>query len=58
VHLIRNTLRPVARKDRDAVAKELRKIYSAPNALALERHADALWSRPICPFRSVAARGV
>ena len=32
VHLIRNALRPVARKDRDAVAKELRKIYSAPNA--------------------------
>ena len=26
VHLIRNALRPVARKDRDAVAKELRKI--------------------------------
>jgi len=32
VHLIRNALRPVARKDRDQVAKELRKIYSAPNA--------------------------
>jgi transposase-like protein len=32
VHLIRNALRPVARKDRDAVAKELRKIYSATNA--------------------------
>jgi putative transposase len=32
VHLIRNALRPVARKDRDAVAKELRKIYSAPNS--------------------------
>ena len=31
-HLIRNALRPVARKDRDAVAKELRKIYSASNA--------------------------
>jgi transposase-like protein len=29
VHLIRNALRPVARKDRDAVAKELRKIYAA-----------------------------
>jgi transposase-like protein len=32
VHLIRNALRPVARKDRDAVAKELRKIYSATNS--------------------------
>jgi putative transposase len=32
VHLIRNALRPVARKDRDAVAKEFRKIYSAPNS--------------------------
>lgn len=32
VHLIRNALRPVALKDWDQVAKELRKIYSAPNA--------------------------
>jgi putative transposase len=32
VHLVRNALRPVARKDRDQVAKELRKIYSAPNS--------------------------
>jgi transposase-like protein len=32
VHLLRNALRPAARKDRDVVAKELRKIYSAPNA--------------------------
>ncbi|HEX3959575.1 MAG TPA: IS256 family transposase [Trebonia sp.] len=32
VHLIRNALRPVARKDRDQVAKELRRIYSATNA--------------------------
>jgi putative transposase len=32
VHLLRNALRPVARKDRDAVAKELRKVYSAPNS--------------------------
>ncbi len=32
LHLVRNALRPVARKDRDAVAKELRKIYTAPNA--------------------------
>jgi transposase-like protein len=32
VHLLRNALRPVARKDRGAVARELRKMYSAPNA--------------------------
>ena len=32
VHIIRNGLRPVARKDRDAVAKEFRKIYSASSA--------------------------
>ena len=32
VHLLRNALRPVARKDRDQVAKELRRIYSAPNS--------------------------
>jgi putative transposase len=32
VHLLRNALRPVARKDRGAVAKELRKVYSAPNS--------------------------
>jgi putative transposase len=30
VHLIRNALRPVARKDAAAVAGELRKIYTAP----------------------------
>jgi putative transposase len=32
LHLIRNSMRPVARKDHDGVAKELRKIYTAPNA--------------------------
>ena len=32
VHLIRNALRPVARKDRGPVARELRKIYSAPDS--------------------------
>ena len=32
VHLIRNALRPVARKDRSPVARELRKIYSAPDS--------------------------
>ena len=32
VHLIRNALRPVARRDRAAVAAELKKIYTAPSA--------------------------
>jgi putative transposase len=34
VHLIRNALRPVARRDAAAVAAELRKIYTAPTAEA------------------------
>ncbi len=34
VHLIRNSLRPVARRDAAAVAGELRKIYTAPTAEA------------------------
>ena len=34
VHLIRNALRPVARRDAGEVAKELRKIYTAPTAEA------------------------
>ena len=32
VHLIRNSLRPVARRDAGAVAKELKKIYTAVDA--------------------------
>ncbi|SEG78936.1 Transposase, Mutator family [Thermomonospora echinospora] len=32
VHLIRNSLRPVPRKHRAAVAAELRKVYTAPDA--------------------------
>jgi putative transposase len=32
VHLVRNALRPVARRDAGEVAKELRKIYTAPDA--------------------------
>jgi putative transposase len=32
VHLIRNALRPVARRDAGEVAKELRAIYTAPDA--------------------------
>jgi putative transposase len=39
VHLIRNALRPVARRDAGEVAKELRKIYTAPTA---EAASDAL----------------
>jgi hypothetical protein len=34
VHLIRNALRPVARRDAGEVAKELRGIYTAPTAEA------------------------
>jgi transposase-like protein len=34
VHLIRNALRPVARRDAGEVAKELRKVYTAPTAEA------------------------
>ncbi|WP_404828576.1 IS256 family transposase [Spongiactinospora rosea] len=34
VHLIRNALRPVARRDRAAVAAELKKIYTAPTEQA------------------------
>jgi putative transposase len=34
VHLARNALRPVARRDAGAVAKELRAIYTAPTAEA------------------------
>src|ERR1700678_570502 len=34
VHLIRNSLRPVARRDAAAVAAELRNIYTAPTAEA------------------------
>jgi transposase-like protein len=41
VHLIRNALRPVARKDAGAVAKELRKVYTAVDAdAALEALAE------------------
>ena len=32
VHLIRNALRPVARRDAGAVAKELKKVYTAVDA--------------------------
>jgi putative transposase len=49
VHLIRNALRPVARRDAAEVARELRKIYTAPTAdaaqLALLEFADSPWGR-------------
>jgi putative transposase len=49
VHLIRNALRPVARRDAGEVAKELRKICTAPDAdaaqLALPEFADSPWGR-------------
>jgi transposase-like protein len=48
VHLIRNALRPMAR-DAGEVAKELRKIYTAPDAdtaqLALLEFAGSPWGR-------------
>ena len=34
VHLVRNALRPVARRDAAEVARELRKVYTAPSAEA------------------------
>ncbi|CNE43508.1 transposase [Mycobacterium tuberculosis] len=41
VHLIRNALRPVARRDAGAVAKELKKVYTAVDAdAALEALAE------------------
>jgi len=49
VHLIRNSLRPVARRDAGEVAKELRKIYTAPDPdaaqLALLEFTDSPWGR-------------
>ena len=49
VHLIRNSLRPVARRDAAQVAKELRKIYTAPTAEAafdaLAAFAASPWGR-------------
>jgi transposase-like protein len=49
VHLIRNALRPVARRDAAQVAKELRKIYTAATAEAafdaLAAFASSEWGR-------------
>lgn len=49
VHLVRNALRPVARRDAGEVAKELRKIYTAPHADAafdaLAEFAASSWGR-------------
>jgi putative transposase len=49
VHLIRNALRPVARRDAGEVAKELRAIYTAPTAEAafdaLAAFAASPWGR-------------
>jgi putative transposase len=49
VHLIRNALRPVARRDAGEVAKELRAIYTAPDAEAafdaLAAFAASPWGR-------------
>src|SRR5579864_4551025 len=49
VHLVRNALRPVARRDAGEVAKELRAIYTAPTAEAafdaLAAFAASPWGR-------------
>jgi putative transposase len=49
VHLIRNALRPVARRDAAEVAAELRKIYTAPTAEAaldaLAAFAESPWGK-------------
>src|SRR5579872_3754651 len=49
VHLVRNALRPVARRDAGEVAKELRTIYTAPTAEAafdaLAEFAASPWGR-------------
>ena len=49
VHLVRNALRPVARRDAGAVARELRTIYTAPTAEAafdaLAAFAASDWGR-------------
>jgi putative transposase len=49
VHLVRNALRPVARRDAGQVARELRTIYTAPGAdaaqLALLEFAGSPWGR-------------
>jgi transposase-like protein len=49
VHLIRNALRPVARRDAGEVARELRKIYTAPTAEAafdaLAAFAGSAWGK-------------
>jgi transposase-like protein len=47
VHLIRNALRPVARRDAGQVARELRAIYTAPDA---EAAFDALASFAASPW--------
>jgi putative transposase len=46
VHMIRNSLRPVARRDAAEVAKELRKIYTAPTAEAAFDALDAFSASP------------
>ena len=47
VHLVRNALRPVARRDARQVAAELRKIYTAPTA---EAALDALAAISASPW--------
>ena len=49
VHLIRNSLRPVARRDAAQVAAELRKIYTAPSADAAFDALAAFAASPYFP---------
>jgi putative transposase len=55
VHLIRNALRPVARRDAGEVAKELRAIYTAPDA---EAAFDALAAFAASPWGKKYPRAV
>ena len=55
VHLIRNSLRPVARRDAAQVAAELRKIYTAPTA---EAAFDALAAFAALTARSGSRRSI
>jgi putative transposase len=47
VHLVRNALRPVARRDAAAVAAELRKIYTAPSEEAALEALAAFAASPL-----------
>jgi transposase-like protein len=56
VHLVRNSLRPVARRDGAAVAKELRTIYTAPSEEAALDALAAFAASPLGQKYPQAAR--